>query len=165
MKRIGYFLLVIISSGFLLLSLYGYWRGSATESWSEGSGTSLSVYLEEDYNFWRGKRSGHGKSYTYTAHISYQYTVDGTEHVSSVHHIDFLGNQAPLTGSRSYLENVLQVSEKYAEGNEITVFYDRHAPERAVLERGYQGYLPTYLLAALLALGYGLWGVARRNNK
>ncbi|MDX1776899.1 MAG: DUF3592 domain-containing protein, partial [Desulfobulbales bacterium] len=116
------------------------------------------ISLEKKLNLFRGKRSNPGSSKKYEAHIIYKYNIAGQEYISEPYEINFLGFTNNLSGSHSYLEDVLKVRQKYKPGSTVEVYYDPDNPAKALLVKGYQGYLPTYLLFSLLAIGTGIYG-------
>lgn len=152
--------MLVMGVGIFVLTGYGYIRANATAQWLPAEGTVQSLYLNETYRLFRGK--GDRRSSDAEAVISYSYDVDGVVYYSDTYQIDFIGRRARLGGGRYYLEEILKVGEKYAEGTQVSVFHHPQEPQRAVLKRGYQGYLPTYLLVALGLIGAGWLGLRRQ---
>ena len=161
MKIAGHTITIILGSLFLTICVFGYFRGHFTENWPATSGEIVSINLEQKFRLFRGKRSNPGSSKKYETKIVYKYNIEGQEYISESYEINFLGFKSNLSGSHSYLEDVLKVRQKYKPGSTVEVYYDPDSPAKALLVKGYQGYLPTYLLFSLLASGYGVYGIIK----
>ena len=161
MKKVGYLSLIVLGSLFIVVSIFGYFKASGTREWQHVKGKCMSVVIKQKFKLFTGGRKGRPAKKTYAAWISYGYMVDGEYYRSDTYEINYLGFRDGLTGSRSYLEEVLNVRKKYPVGSPVDVFYDPEDPASAVLARGYRGYMPTYLIVSLLAIGYGLYGLVR----
>jgi hypothetical protein len=153
-SAVGGIILMVCGTGFILLCIFGYFRGSATEGWVSAKGTVMAV--EMDRKFLKKGSRGH-KTPQYNVVITYAYDVEGLRYGSDRHSVSFIGLTGHISGSRHYLEEILKINAKYYPGAEIEVFHDPDDPERAVLEKGYQGYLPTYIVFGLIAIGVGVY--------
>jgi len=69
--------------------------------------------------------------------------------------------ESNFKGSRSYLEETLKVFQKYKPGAPVKVCNDPENPSDSVVEKGYQGYIPTYLIFSSLAIGFGIYGLIK----
>ncbi len=157
MKALGHSFTILFGIGFILICLFGYIKGNATEDWPSTEGKVISLDLKRKWVVFQSDRStGTGtKKRKYKAIITYGYNVAGIDYIADNYEINFLGFTDYLVGSKYYLENYLKIHEKYKPGKPLTVYYDPEDPGFALVAKGYQGYLPMYLLFGLIAIVFG----------
>ena len=117
-----------------------------TNDWEPVDGVVTDSYVSES--------SGGEGGTTYCLHVNYEYTVDG---------MTFQGDKVSYSlenNCNSWSENA---DEEYAEGEEITVYYDPSNPSDSVLEPGLTGinfFLCCFFVFPLIGL-FMLYGSIR----
>ena len=117
-------------------------KAKASTSWP----TTRGVVVASDIERHVSDDHDHGRSYTYHAHVTYEYTVDGT--ICNCNTVSF-GEYG--SSNRNHAR---QIVNRYPVGKTVDVHYDPDKPESAVLEPGVS-------LSSYLGLGMGsVFGVA-----
>lgn len=129
------FALVIVLSGMgmLVYAIFSLSRALASRSWPTAKGTITGSFVEEDD--------------TYTAKVTYRYSVGGRE---------FSGNDVQAGGllSSGFLRDAERVTDKYPVGASVQVPYLPRAPHISLLEPGVN-FSIAFCFAT--AIGFGAW--------
>lgn len=162
-KRLYTVLPIALGVVWIAIGLFANMRGSSSSAWPSVVGEVVSCDLETTFNPLAGggaqsgvTRLGRNKK----AKVRYRYTVDGTEYRSEGHHFGLFGTRTSLSGSRSYVEAMVQ-KNGYRPGSTVTVFYDPAKPSVAVLRTGSGTSIFSALLFGLVGIGGGLFGMFR----
>ncbi|OOZ38970.1 hypothetical protein BOW53_13510 [Solemya pervernicosa gill symbiont] len=161
MKKIR-LLMLLIGTALLAGALYGYQRGSATESWVKTTGEVISYELIQQDEHMRDRRKGPHPDETYYVDLRYRYSANGIEHSSDNYEIDGFGLPNKLQGGYDYLIGEVGVERLYQPGSQIDLYYNPSSPAEAVVVKGYRGSLPLFLGLALAMIGFGAIGLMRR---
>jgi hypothetical protein len=151
-KQLGNGLAILAGVVYLVVLSVAHVRGAATDSWPAAEGQVISMELRKR---WFGGGSKHSRERNrQVADIHYRYSVNGITYTSRTHHIAAHGVGVSLSGSRSYLRDVLRVEARYTRGAPVTVYYQPGNPECAVLRKGSSVGLPMFLVGfAAICLG------------
>ncbi len=139
----GLFFLVI-GIGVTVLGVKDMCKAKASNSWPTASAKITKSEVDV-------KREGVGRSETrtYSAEISFDYTVDGRKQSSSKVRIGSISK----TNSKSRAQKTV---DKYKVGSTAKAFYDPNDPKMAILEPGLSFYSVT---ATIIGLVFSILGV------
>jgi hypothetical protein len=112
-------------------------KAKASTSWP----TTRGVVLVSDVERRRSHDRDHGTSYTYSAQVTYEYTVAGT-----IYNCDRVSFGEYASSNRNHAR---QIVNRYPVGKTVEVHYDPNRPESAVLEPGTS-------FSSYVALGMGI---------
>jgi hypothetical protein len=133
----------------MFLLVRAVWFSVRSRSWPTTTGKVKQSSVEEV-----------GKQYRES--FQYEYTVDGSNYVSNVISFLDLFLLVFMNGTRSR-RAAKHVVDRYPTGSEVTVYYDRKNPKRAVLETNVWNINVIIIALALIIMGgvffLGFWAV------
>lgn len=153
-------IVVIIVAGVAAAGFGGYmWmeQGERIDSYESTDATVLSSDVDVDV---RNDPDSSGQERSYSADITYEYTVDGQTYESS--------NVMPGPGRSATGQNRAQnLVEQYPEGETVTAYYDPDDPSKSFLVKNQQllflgmaGFGVVFSLFGVAALGRRFLGLA-----
>lgn len=133
----------------MFLLVRAVWFSVRSRSWPTTTGKVKRSSVEEV-----------GKQYRES--FQYEYTVDGSNYVSNVISFLDLFLLVFMNGTRSR-RTAKHIVDRYPTGSEVTVYYDKKNPKRAVLETNVWNINVVIIALALIIMGgvffLGFWAV------
>lgn len=136
-----YLIIFIAGAAWLGLTLYSMQQAKQSASWPSTTGKVDRTWVEESSST---DDEGH-VDYSYTPHVRYAYTVDGTQYTSERISFGAVTSYGSDSSARSHLS-------QYPPGGELQVFYDPADPSKAVLLREAHGSTVSLIGSGVLLL-------------
>ena len=144
-------LLLIVGVAVIATAIAARLEADASASWPTTSGRVTEATVKEGRESSSMGRGANRPYRVYTAHVRYEYAVDGR-----TYHGDRIGMDVDGSSYRSFAK-AAAVTARYPAGATVTVHYDPGRPQRAVLEVGGSwGETVAVLLVGLILTGGGL---------